>query len=238
MLAMQSVAKSLGGREILHDVSLNVRKGEVVGLLGPNGAGKSTTFRILTGMFASDRGRITLDDHDITAMSFYDRARHGVAYLPQDPFIMRSLTVEKNVQLVLESREKSAAARKQIQESLLKEFGVAELAKSRVSSLSGGQRRRVEIALMVACSPSFILLDEPFTGIDPIAVHDLHAIIRYLGERGVGVLITDHKARELLSLVDRSYVIFEGKVLAHGDAETLLADSNVRQIYLGKGFKL
>jgi lipopolysaccharide export system ATP-binding protein len=238
MLAMQSVAKSFGGREIIHDVSLKVDRGEVVGLLGPNGAGKTTTFRLLTGMFRPDRGGITLDGFDITTMPFYDRARHGVTYLPQDPFIIRGLTVEQNIQLVLETREKSSSARRQILESLLKEFGIAEARKTIAARLSGGQRRRVEIALMLACNPSFILLDEPFAGIDPIAVHDLHAIIRYLGERGVGVLITDHKARELLALVDRSYVIFEGRVLAHGDADVLMADANVRQIYLGEEFRL
>lgn len=238
MLSMQSVAKSFGGREIIHDVSLTVNRGEVVGLLGPNGAGKSTTFRILTGMFPCDRGRITQDGFDITAMPFYDRARHGVTYLPQDPCIIRGLTVEQNIELVLETREKKRAARKQIKESLLKDFGVGHVRKSVVARLSGGERRRVEIALMLACGPSYILLDEPFAGIDPIAVHDLHAIIRYLSERGLGVLITDHNARELLSMVDRAYVIFEGTVLAHGDADTLMANSNVRKIYLGEEFRL
>ncbi len=237
MLAMQSVAKSFGGREIIHDVSLTVERGEVVGLLGPNGAGKTTTFRLLTGMFGVDHGHITLDGFDITAMPFYDRARHGVTYLPQDPFIIRALTVEQNIELVLETRE-NKAGRRQIRDSLLRDFGVEHVRKTVAARLSGGERRRVEMALALACNPSFILLDEPFAGIDPIAVHDLHEVIRYLGERGVGVLITDHKARELLAMVDRAYVIFEGKVLAHGDADTLLADNNVRQIYLGEEFRL
>ena len=238
MLAMQSVAKSLGGREIIHDVSLEVKRGEVVGLLGPNGAGKSTTFKLLIGMFPSDHGRITLDGFDITAMPFYDRARHGVTYLPQDSCIVRGLTVEQNIELVLETRENNRAARRQIMESLLKDFGVGHVRKSLAARLSGGERRRVEIALMLACGPSFILLDEPFAGIDPIAVHDLHTIIRYISGRGVGVLITDHNARELLSMVDRSYVIFDGKVLIHGSADALMADDMVRKIYLGEEFRL
>ncbi len=238
MLAMQSVAKSFDGRQVIHDVSLFVRRGETVGLVGPNGAGKTTSFQLLTGMIPADRGRIELDGSNITHMAFYDRARHGVAYLPQDPFIVRSLTVEQNIRLVLETRDVKSTERDQLQESLLREFGVAHLSKRLAARLSGGERRRVEIALTLACRPSFILLDEPFAGVDPIAVHDLHAIIRHLNERRVGVLITDHKARELLSLVDRSYVIFEGRVLAHGNTDVLMANSNVRAIYLGEEFQL
>ena len=238
MLAMQSVAKSFDGREVLHDVSLTVNRGETVGLLGPNGAGKTTAFHLLTGMLPVDRGRITLDEFDITDMAFYDRARHGVAYLPQDPCIVRGLTVEQNIQLVTETRDVNRAERRQLQESLLGDLGVAHLRKRLAARLSGGERRRVEVALTLACAPDFILLDEPFAGVDPIAVHDLHTIIRFLNERGVGVLITDHKARELLSVADRSYVIFEGRVLAHGDTDTLVADGNVRQIYFGEEFRL
>ena len=238
MLAMQSVAKSFGGRAIIQDVSLAVRRGEIVGLLGPNGAGKTTSFHLLTGLIAADRGQVTLDDIDITGMAFSDRARLGITYLPQDPFMVRGLTVEQNIRLVLETREAKAGASSQIEESLLKEFGVAHLRHTIAARLSGGERRRVEIALMLACAPSFILLDEPLAGIDPIAVSHLQDIIRYLAERGVGVLITDHKARELLSFVDRAYVISEGRVLAHGEAEVLVADEAVREIYLGEEFRL
>ncbi len=238
MLAMRSVAKSFDGREVLHDVSLTVNRGETVGLLGPNGAGKTTAFHLLTGMLPVDRGTITLDEFDITGMTFYDRARHGVTYLPQDPCIVRGLTVEQNIELVTETRDMNRAERRQLQESLLGELGVAHLRKRLAARLSGGERRRVEVAMTLACAPDFILLDEPFAGVDPIAVHDFGAIIRFLNERGVGVLITDHNARELLSVVDRSYVIFEGRVLAHGDTNTLLADSNVRQIYFGEEFRL
>ena len=179
-----------------------------------------------------------LDDVDITGLTFSDRARLGITYLPQDSFLIRGLTVEQNIQFVLETREATADARNQIENSLLREFDLIDKRKTLAALLSGGERRRVEIALMLACAPGFILLDEPLAGIDPIAVGHLQDIIRYLSGRGVGVLITDHRARELLSFVDRSYVIFEGSVLAHGPAEALMADDKVREIYLGEEFQL
>jgi lipopolysaccharide export system ATP-binding protein len=238
MLAMRSVAKSFRGRAVIHDVSLILRRGEIVGLLGPNGAGKTTSFHLLTGLIPPDTGQVLLDDHDITGTSFSARARLGLAYLPQDPFIVRDLTVEQNMELVLEAREPRAEARRQIQNSLLKEFEVSGLRKTKAAYLSGGERRRVEIALTLACAPHFMLLDEPLAGIDPIAVGHLQDIIRYLAGRRIGVLITDHRARELLSFVDRAYVISDGRVLAEGGVDALTADRKVREIYLGEEFSL
>jgi lipopolysaccharide export system ATP-binding protein len=238
MLSAQHLAKSLAGRRVIEDVTLSLNRGETVGLLGPNGAGKTTTFRMLTGMVAPDIGRITLDGVDITQMPFYDRAHHGISYLPQDSIVPRSLSVQDAIEFVLEAREQSREVRRETLAALLREFHLDELRKSRVGQLSGGQRRRCEIAITLACKPAFALLDEPFAGVDPNAVDEIAILIRHLTERGIGVLITDHNARVLFRLVDRAYVIESGRVLAHGDAQMVIADSEVRRVYLGEGFRL
>jgi lipopolysaccharide export system ATP-binding protein len=238
MLIAQHLMKSFGGSQIIEDVTLSVGRGEVVGLLGPNGAGKTTTFRMLTGIIAPDAGRILLDGVDITTMPFYQRARHGLTYLPQDSFIPRSLSVEDNIMMTLEAREPNAATRRDALHRLLSEFHLDEVRRRRVGALSGGQRRRCEIAISLACQPAFALLDEPFAGVDPRNVDEIIMLVRGITSRGVGVLITDHNARELLQLVDRAYVFDNGLVLAHGDAEALVADHRVRGAYLGAAFRI
>jgi lipopolysaccharide export system ATP-binding protein len=238
MLSAQHLAKSLAGRRVIEDVTLSLSRGETVGLLGPNGAGKTTTFRMLTGMVAPDIGRITLDGADITQMPFYDRARHGISYLPQDSIVPRSLTVTDAIIFVLEAREPDGELRRNMLSALLREFHLEELRKARVGQLSGGQRRRCEIAITLACKPAFALLDEPFAGVDPNAVDEIATLISHLTERGIGVLITDHNARVLFRIVDRAYVIESGRVLAHGDTQMVIADSEVRRVYLGEGFRL
>ncbi|HEU0095069.1 MAG TPA: LPS export ABC transporter ATP-binding protein [Rhizomicrobium sp.] len=238
MLCAQHLVKSFAGRRVIEDVTLSLKRGEVVGLLGPNGAGKTTTFQMLTGMVTPDAGAITLDDHDITTMPFYDRARFGIAYLPQAPFVPRGLTVEQNIQLVLEARMGDAAARKAKLAELVEEFRLQDVRKKPVGTLSGGQRRRCEIAITLACEPAFAMLDEPFAGVDPHATDEIGAMIEHLSGRGIGVLITDHKARELLAIVDRAYVIKSGRVLAEGDVADIVADSEVRRVYLGEEFRL
>ena len=238
MLSAQHLVRAFAGRRVIEDVTLRLERGEVVGLLGPNGAGKTTTFNMLTGMVTPDAGTILLDDHDITTMPFYDRARFGVAYLPQAPFVPRGLTVEQNILLVLEARLPDAASRKVRLDELIAEFRLdAERAK-RVGELSGGQRRRCEIAITLACEPSFAMLDEPFSGVDPHATEEIIAMIRHLSDRDIGVLITDHKARELLSIVDRAYVIDNGRVLAEGETASIVSNEAVRRVYLGEAFRL
>ena len=238
MLSAQHLVKAFAGRRVIEDVTLRLELVEVVGLLGPNGAGKTTTFNMLTGMVTPDAGTILLDDHDITTMPFYDRARFGVAYLPQAPFVPRGLTVEQNILLVLEARLPDAASRKVRLDELIAEFRLdAERAK-RVGELSGGQRRRCEIAITLACEPSFAMLDEPFSGVDPHATEEIIAMIRHLSDRDIGVLITDHKARELLSIVDRAYVIDNGRVLAEGETASIVSNEAVRRVYLGEAFRL
>ncbi|MEY4965390.1 MAG: export transporter ATP-binding protein [Pseudomonadota bacterium] len=238
MLSAQHLVKAFAGRRVIEDVTLRLERGEVVGLLGPNGAGKTTTFNMLTGMVTPDAGTILLDDHDITTMPFYDRARFGIAYLPQAPFVPRGLTVEQNILLVLEARLPDAASRKARLDELIAEFRLdAERAK-RVGELSGGQRRRCEIAITLACEPSFAMLDEPFSGVDPHATEEITAMIRHLSDRDIGVLITDHKARELLSIVDRAYVIDNGRVLAEGETASIVSNEAVRRVYLGEAFRL
>jgi lipopolysaccharide export system ATP-binding protein len=209
-----------------------------VGLLGPNGAGKTTTFQMLTGMLTPDAGAITLDDHNITTMPFYDRARFGIAYLPQAPFVPRGLTVEQNIMLVLETRLPDASSRKARLAELVEEFRLEDVRGKRVGALSGGQRRRCEIAITLACEPSFAMLDEPFAGVDPHATEEITTIIRHLADRDIGILITDHKARELLSIVDRAYVIESGRVLAEGETASIVANEAVRRVYLGETFRL
>jgi lipopolysaccharide export system ATP-binding protein len=238
MLSAQHLVKSFAGRRVIEDVTLAFDRGEVVGLLGPNGAGKTTTFTMLTGMMRPDAGTITLDGHDVTAMPFYDRARFGIAYLPQAPFVPRGLSVEQNIQLVLEARLPDAASRKTRMGALIEEFRLEEVRGKRVGNLSGGQRRRCELAITLACEPSFAMLDEPFAGVDPNATDEIGQMIHHLAQRGIGVLITDHKARELLGIVDRAYVIESGRVLAEGDVAEIVAHQDVRRVYLGKEFRL
>jgi lipopolysaccharide export system ATP-binding protein len=238
MLSAQHLVKAFAGRRVIEEVTLRLERGEVVGLLGPNGAGKTTTFQMLTGMIRPDAGAIVLDGHNVTAMPFYDRARFGIAYLPQAPFVPRSLSVEQNIQLVLEARLAEQAARRQKMDELLGEFRLGDLRRKKVGELSGGQRRRCEIAITLACEPSFAMLDEPFAGVDPHATEEIGQMIDHLADRDIGVLITDHKARELLGIVDRAYVIESGRVLAEGDVAEIVADQDVRRVYLGEEFRL
>jgi lipopolysaccharide export system ATP-binding protein len=239
MLSAQHLVKSFAGRgRVIEDVTLNVVRGEVVGLLGPNGAGKTTTFQMLTGMVAPDGGVITLDGHPITSMPFYDRARFGIAYLPQAPFVPRGLTVTQNIMLVLEARLPDARARKTRLDALIAEYRLEEIRHKKVGQLSGGQRRRCEIAITLACEPAFALMDEPFAGVDPNATDEITGLIREMAAREIGVLITDHKARELLSIVDRAYVIESGRVLAEGETASIVANEAVRRVYLGEAFRL
>ena len=238
MLSAQQLVKSLAGRRVVEDMTLTLKRGETVGLLGPNGAGKTTTFRMLTGLLRPDSGTINLDGADITCLPFYERARGGVAYLPQESFVPRSLSVEDNIAMVLEVRERSARKRVELSARLLSEFRLDAVRRTRVGMLSGGQRRRCEIAITLACGPSFALLDEPFAGVDPNAVREIATLIHHLTDRGIGVLITDHNARELLQLVDRAYVMESGRMLAHGGADDIIADLNVRRTYLGEAFRI
>jgi lipopolysaccharide export system ATP-binding protein len=238
MLSVHHLVKSLGNRRVIEDVTLSVDAGEIVGLIGPNGAGKTTTFRMLTGLVVPDSGRIELDGTDIARLPFYERARRGISYLPQESFVPRALSVEDNILMVLEAREPSARKRAATVQRLLEQFHIADLRKARVGMLSGGQRRRAEIAVTLACEPRLALLDEPFARVDPHAVEEITGLIRQLAGRGIGILITDHAARELLKMVDRAYVIESGRVLAHGTADVLIADRDVRQAYLGAEFKI
>ncbi len=238
MLSAQHLVKAFAGRRVIEEVTLRLERGEVVGLLGPNGAGKTTTFQMLTGMIRPDAGAIALDGHNVTAMPFYDRARFGIAYLPQAPFVPRGLTVEQNIRLVLEARVADEAVRRRKMDELLDEFRLGDLRRKKVGDLSGGQRRRCEIAITLACEPSFAMLDEPFAGVDPHATEEIGQMIHHMAERDIGVLITDHKARELLGIVHRAYVIESGRVLAEGDVAEIIADQEVRRVYLGEEFRL
>ena len=215
-----------------------MRRGEVVGLLGPNGAGKTTVFYMITGLIPADSGEITFEGHDITKLPMYRRARLGIGYLPQEASIFRGLTVEQNIRAVLEIIERDPKVRARELESLLEEFDIARLRHSPAIALSGGERRRVEIARALASRPAFMLLDEPFAGIDPIAVGDIRALVRHLSSRGIGVLITDHNVRETLGLIDRAYIIHDGHVLMEGSPEEVVANKDVRRYYLGDEFRL
>jgi lipopolysaccharide export system ATP-binding protein len=238
ILAVRGLQKSYRARTVVADAGLNVRNGEAVGLLGPNGAGKTTIFYMITGLVAADRGAITLDGHDITALPMYRRARLGIGYLPQEASIFRGLNVEDNIRAVLEEIEPDKARRERELDSLLDEFDIARLRKAPSIALSGGERRRCEIARALASRPSFVLLDEPFAGIDPIAVGDIQALVRQLTNRGIGVLITDHNVRETLGLVDRAYIIHSGRVLTEGSPDEIIANDEVRKVYLGEDFRL
>ncbi len=237
-LTVSNLSKSYKKRVVLRDVSLSVQQGEAVGLLGPNGAGKTTSFYCVTGLISPDKGTITLDGIDITSFPVYRRARLGVGYLPQEASIFRGLNVEDNIRSVLEIVEKSEEKREQELDSLLKEFSIEHLRFSPSRALSGGERRRLEIARALASRPSFILLDEPLAGIDPIAVGEIKELVGQLKNRGLGVLITDHNVRETLSIIDRAYILHDGVVLKQGTPDEIIADENVRKTYLGKNFSL
>lgn len=236
LLTVHHVQKTYKKRMVVKGVSLGVARGESVGLLGPNGAGKTTVFYMITGLVPADAGRITIDGHDVTRLPMYRRARLGIGYLPQEASIFRGLTVEQNIMAVLELVEPSRAKREAQLDSLLDEFNIARLRKSPSIALSGGERRRCEIARALASNPSFMLLDEPFAGIDPIAVKDIQDLVRHLTERGIGVLITDHNVRETLSLIDRAYIIYDGQVLTQGNPDEIIANEEVRKVYLGDMF--
>ena len=237
-LATYGVEKSFGARRVVKGASLYVRRGEAVGLLGPNGAGKTTVFYMITGLIKPDRGRIDLDGHDITRLPMYQRARLGIGYLPQEASIFRGLNVEDNIRAVLEVVEPSRRRREADLNALLDEFNIGRLRKTPAIALSGGERRRVEIARALASRPNYMLLDEPFAGIDPIAVGDIQALVRHLTNRGIGVLITDHNVRETLGLTDRAYIIYSGEVLMEGRADDIVNDPEVRRLYLGEEFRL
>jgi len=238
-LATEDLGKSFRGRRVVNAVSLYVNQGEVVGLLGPNGAGKTTSFHMIVGLTAPDSGRILIDGNNITDVPMYLRARnHGISYLPQEPSVFRKLTVEENILAVLEAQPISWDERRSLEEKLIDELGLAHIRKSRGYALSGGERRRVEIARSLCIAPKFILLDEPFSGIDPLAVDDLQKIIFDLKAQGIGILITDHNVRETLSVTDRAYIINEGRIFRTGTPEELGNDPEVKRVYLGESFTL
>ena len=243
-LSATGLRKSYGGRMVVQDVSLSVNSGEVVGLLGPNGAGKTTSFYMIVGLVAADAGRIQIDETSISSMPIHQRARRGVSYLPQDASVFRRLTVEENIRAVLElqidheGKKFSRAMIEQQLDSLLEELQITHIRRNSALSLSGGERRRVEISRALATRPRFILLDEPFAGVDPIAVIEIQRIVRFLKSRGIGVLITDHNVRETLGICDRAYIISEGKVLTTGKPEEIINDASVRKVYLGEHFKM
>ena len=237
-LRTEQLTKAFGGRTVVRSVNLHVTSGEVVGLLGPNGAGKTTTFSMVVGLVGPDSGRVLLDDQDVTDDPMYVRARKGIGYLPQEPSIFRGLTVEENVMAILETLPISGAARRERLANLLEELGLTALARSKAYTLSGGERRRVEITRALVNEPKFILLDEPFAGIDPIAVAEIQKIVAHLRDRGIGVLITDHNVRETLRITDRACIVHDGVVFRSGTPNDLAADEDVKRTYLGADFRL
>lgn len=234
----KDLVKIYGKRQVVKSVSLEVNQGEIVGLLGPNGAGKTTTFYMTVGFVQPDSGSVYLDDEEITSLAMYKRARKGIGYLPQEASVFRKLSVEDNIAAVLELTKLSKKEQKESLENLIDEFGLEKVRDNSGDSLSGGERRRTEIARALATNPKFILLDEPFAGIDPIAVEDIQGIVRRLREKNIGILITDHNVQETLSITNRAYLMFEGNILKQGSAEELAADEVVRRVYLGKNFEL
>lgn len=238
VLKTENLKKSYSGKTVVDEVNVNLKKGEIVGLLGPNGAGKTTTFYMITGMIRPSSGKIFFDDNNITSTPMYQRARMGIGYLAQEPSIFAKLTVENNLRIVLENILPSVQEQTELIDKLLIQFNINHLRGNLGGSLSGGERRRVEICRTLALKPDFILLDEPFAGIDPIAVEDIQQVVTSLKEQNIGVLITDHNVRETLSITDRSYLLYSGKILKSGDAETLANDEEVRKLYLGKKFRL
>ena len=238
-LSVRHLAKSYKRRQVVKDVSLDVSQGQIIGLLGPNGAGKTTTFYMIVGLVNSDKGQIYLDDTDLTLLPLHERARRGIGYLPQESSIFRKLTVRDNLMAILETRKNlTAVEREEKVDALLEEFHIGHIANSLGMSLSGGERRRVEIARALAADPTFILLDEPFAGVDPISVLDIKKIIEHLKQRGIGVLITDHNVRETLSVCEHAYIVSHGQLIASGDAESILSNQQVKDVYLGEQFTL
>tara|TARA_R110002072_G_scaffold2252_3_gene18626 strand:+ start:7693 stop:8418 length:726 start_codon:yes stop_codon:yes gene_type:complete len=239
ILRAENLAKSYRGHPVVRDVTLSVKSGQVVGLLGPNGAGKTTCFYMIVGSIDRDAGRILFDDRDITPKPMHERARVGIGYLPQEASVFRKLSVAENVMAILETRKNlSQADRQEKLESLLKEFHITHIRNNIGMSLSGGERRRVEIARALATEPEFILLDEPFAGVDPISVNDIKVIISQLSERGIGVLITDHNVRETLDICEKAYIVSDGRIIAEGSTETILNDDQVKNVYLGHDFRM
>ena len=238
VLKAANLVKSYKGRRVVNDVTLRIRQGEVVGLLGPNGAGKTTTFYILVGLTSPDRGQVFLDGREITDLPMYLRARSGISYLPQEPSVFRKLSVDDNILAILETLPYTRAQRRKRLDDLIEELGLIHVRKNLGDALSGGERRRVEIARSLVISPSFILLDEPFAGIDPIAVLDIQRIVNRLRAKGIGVLITDHNVREILKVTDRAYIINEGKILQAGTPQELALNQEVKRLYLGENFRL
>jgi lipopolysaccharide export system ATP-binding protein len=238
-LIVNSLAKSYKGRQVVRDVSLSVASAQIVGLLGPNGAGKTTSFYMIVGLVPMDAGRIRIDDEDISGLPMHGRARRGIGYLPQEASIFRKLTVEQNILAILETRKDlDKVAREEKLQSLLEEFHITHIRKNLGMSLSGGERRRVEIARALAAEPQFVLLDEPFAGVDPISVSDIKGIITHLKNRGIGVLITDHNVRETLDICEKAYIVSTGSVIAEGTAADILSNETVRKVYLGEQFSL
>ncbi|MBC8174698.1 MAG: LPS export ABC transporter ATP-binding protein [Candidatus Marinimicrobia bacterium] len=238
ILKANNLSKNYGRRTVVKEVNLELRKGEIVGLLGPNGAGKTTTFYIITGMIAPTVGRVFLGDKEITSFPMYKRARMGISYLAQEPSIFSKLSVENNLRLVLEMTDLTKKEQEEKLESLLNELSIIHIRKSKAYNLSGGERRRTEISRALVLDPDFILLDEPFAGVDPIAVEDIQNIVQSLKERSIGVLITDHNVRETLAITDRAYLMYDGQILKEGDADYLANDAEARKLYLGERFKL
>lgn len=238
-LTATHLAKAYKGRQVVQDVSLTINSGQIVGLLGPNGAGKTTCFYMIVGLVRADRGQVSIDGHDVTHLPMHGRAQAGVGYLPQEASIFRKLSVAENIMAILETRhDLDRTARKNALESLLHEFHISHIRNSLGMSLSGGERRRVEIARALASDPKFILLDEPFAGVDPISVGDIKHIVHHLKTRGIGVLITDHNVRETLDICEKAYIVNAGQLIAEGDAESILANQLVRDVYLGQEFRL
>ncbi len=238
ILKASNLAKSYKKRQVVKDVSLEIHSGQIVGLLGPNGAGKTTCFYMIVGIVPADRGKISIDDQDITSLAIHGRARKGIGYLPQEASIFRKLSVEDNILAMLETTALNRAQRQARLEELLQEFNITHIRKSLGMALSGGERRRVEIARALSVDPAFILLDEPFAGVDPISIGDIKAIILHLQSKNIGVLITDHNVRETLDICERAYIVGEGHIIAEGDAETVLNNQKVKDIYLGSQFRL
>ena len=238
ILKIENISKSYGKKSVIHNVDLQIRQGEIVGLLGPNGAGKTTCFYMIVGLVDNNGGKILIDDVEISKMPIYQRASLGISYLPQESSIFSGMTVEKNIEAVLEIAEPNKYNRQQKLEKLINEFSISHIRNSHALSLSGGERRRVEIARELATEPSFMLLDEPFAGVDPISVNDIRKMITHLKNRNIGILITDHNVRETLSIVDRAYIVYDGKILANGNSEEILNNQAVRQVYLGDDFKI
>ena len=239
ILRAENLAKSYRGHPVVRDVTLSIRSGQVVGLLGPNGAGKTTCFYMIVGSIPRDAGRIMFDDQDITPKPMHERARVGLGYLPQEASVFRKLSVADNIMAILETRKDlTKADRADKLESLLQEFNITHIRNNTGMSLSGGERRRVEIARALATEPEFILLDEPFAGVDPISVNDIKVIISQLSERGIGVLITDHNVRETLDICEKAYIVSDGRIIAEGSTETILNDDNVKNVYLGHDFRM